>query len=427
MEQEFVYRVNRARHDPAAYQAEQNLPASVATAPPRGPLAINDELSNSSDVKANDMVARNYFAHTDPSGVQPNQLARNVGYPLPDSYPNDANFIESISAGTTQDNASLVLDFLVTDEFDPGLGHRRQLLGIDDFNAANREIGVGFSSSTGATFTNYWAIHIARRQDPLNFVTGVVFDDADGDGRFDAGEGLPGVTITVDSTITTTTNAAGGWSVAVGDGEHSIVANGGSFVGYSTATAEVAGDNVQIDFISGEPSSQVSFVESFGRNLEDRYDVNATDGPSASDALLVINFLGARSSGGSKIYDRPIYLDVSGEGNVSSLDALQVINEMARRGNAESGEWIGQRAGVRLRLQDASLIQFVEEISPPIEKLANVSGGSRDPSINRANADAIATLADAALEAEQDTDQIAPVRAHLLQGELAGQIGILKG
>src|SRR4051794_31022400 len=56
-EQLFVYLLNRARHDPVAYQQENNLPVNLSYVSPRQPLAVNDLLFNSTGFKVNDMVA----------------------------------------------------------------------------------------------------------------------------------------------------------------------------------------------------------------------------------------------------------------------------------------------------------------------------------------------------------------------------------
>lgn len=367
-EQEFVYLLNRARHDPTAYQAEQSLPISLAGVTPRGPVAANDALFSSSDVKAADMATNNYFSHTSPAGVEANRLARDAGYPLPDLYPDNMNFIESIAGGTDKNAAIEVLNLLVIDEGFPTFPHRKQLFSIESFNVPDREIGVGFVSSTTSAFTNYWAVHIARRQEPMNFLTGVVFDDLNADGRYQAGEGLSGVTITVDGTTTVQTNAGGGWSVPASDGEHSVHASGGGFVGYSTATANVAGENVEVDFISGRASSQVAFDVKYAKNPNDRYDVNSQGGATANDALVVINHVGRVGGGGASVFQTPTYLDVNGDGNASILDALQVINEVTRRTNSAGGEVVlsqlaAQKRQPNLDEVDASLMEWISELS----------------------------------------------------------------
>ena len=328
VEQDLIYLLNRARHDPVAYAAEQNLPVSLAGVTPRGPLAVNSALLDSADVKAIDLITNDYFDHVSPSGVHPNRLARDAGYPLPDVWSDDANFIESLSAGP--ETAAESLNLLIIDEGLPDVPHRAHLLGTNDFFARNREIGVGFANEPTTTFEDYWVLHLAQRTEPVSFLTGVVHEDVDGNQRYGEGEGLAGVLVTVDGTLQTRTNAAGGWSVQVQPGQHSVVVSGGNFAGFATASATVTDDNVAIDFISGQLSSYVDFDERYATNVTSKFDVNDQDGTSALDALQILNFLGRQANGGSLSSDRPIFLDVSGDGNVSSIDALQVINELQR-------------------------------------------------------------------------------------------------
>ncbi len=206
------------------------------------------------------MAVNNYFGHQSAvTGQWPNQMARNAGYVLPANCPNDNNFIESLAAGTFYDTAAEPLNALIVDQGIPSLGHRNHLLGIDSFNADNREIGVGHAFNGSAQYDHYWAIHATRTSASDRFVTGVAFNDTNGNSRYDLNEGLANVVVTVGA-FTTATNAAGGWSVKVPQGSYLVTAAGGGFVGTSTALVGVSGDNVEVDFLSGNPQPQVNFT-----------------------------------------------------------------------------------------------------------------------------------------------------------------------
>jgi Ca2+-binding RTX toxin-like protein len=97
---------------------------------------------------------------------------------------------------------------------------------------------------------NVWVVHTGYRYGTGVFLTGTVFDDLDGDGSMDAGEGLPGVTVTAGG-LTATTNDGGGYSIEVPTGKHTISAAGPGFEGTSTTTIRVIDYNVNADFISG--------------------------------------------------------------------------------------------------------------------------------------------------------------------------------
>lgn len=258
-EQYFVYLLNRARHDPVAYQQEMGLSVDLSYVPARPPLAVNESLFASAGFHAEEMAARNYFGHqSQVSGDWPNKMARDHGYPLPAAWPNNANYIESIAAGTYFGAAAEPLALLIEDAGVSPPGHRNHLLGIDDFNRDNREIGVGHGFNASAQYRNYWVVHATRSNPADMFLTGVVFRDDNGNLRYDPGEGLGGVAI-VAGAFSTQTNAVGGWSLKVPAGTYTVTASGAGFVGTATAVVSVA-ENVAVDFISGIGRGMVNFA-----------------------------------------------------------------------------------------------------------------------------------------------------------------------
>ena len=259
-EQLFVYMLNRARHDPVAYQQEASLPVDLSYVSPQPPLAVNNDLFDSAEFHATEMAVHNYFAHQSAVTNQwPNQMARNEGYVLPGFFPNDANNIESLAAGTFYNNAGEPLEALIVDEGVNPPGHRNHLLGIGSFSAGDREIGVGHAFNANAQFDNYWAIHATRTDTNDKFLAGVVFNDANANGRYDLNEGLANVTVSAGGGLQTVTTAAGGWSIEVGAGSYTVTAAGPGFAGTATAMASV-NSNVEVDFISGQSQGIVNFT-----------------------------------------------------------------------------------------------------------------------------------------------------------------------
>ena len=152
-EQLFVYLVNRARHDPVAYQKERNLSVDLSYVTPRPPLAVNDMLFSSSGFHAEEMAKYNYFAHqSQVTGDWPNKMVRDAGYPLQANLPNDSNQVEAASAGYPDAPSSL--DGLIVDAGTSPPGHRNHLLSIDSFSVDNREIGVGHAYSASSKYGN---------------------------------------------------------------------------------------------------------------------------------------------------------------------------------------------------------------------------------------------------------------------------------
>jgi Ca2+-binding RTX toxin-like protein len=113
--------------------------------------------------------------------------------------------------------------------------------------ATREEIGVGLSDQN-----RNWVFHIANRDNTGPFVTGTVFDDVNGNGVMDAGEGLEGVRVKVSGSGSTYTDAGGGYSIETTPGVHRITASGAGFRGTSTAKFTATGYNAGADFISGE-------------------------------------------------------------------------------------------------------------------------------------------------------------------------------
>jgi hypothetical protein len=259
-EQLFVYLLNRARANPVAYQQEANIPLSVvdlSTVTPRQPLAINTQLFASAQVHADDMAQNNYFEHLSPiTNAWPNKLARDAGYPLPAGWENDANFIESIGAGH-RGAAELLKEFIEDIKIEDA-GHRVHLMGIGNFHSDNNEIGVGYAFNFVSQYRDYWAVHATYSNPSDQFLTGVVFADANSNGRYDLNEGLAGVSISAGA-FQTTTNAAGGWAIKVPDGQYTVTASGGAFIGSSTFETTVNGQSVAVDFASNLPGGWVNF------------------------------------------------------------------------------------------------------------------------------------------------------------------------
>ena len=180
------------------------------------------------------------------------RFLRGQGYAPPAAWRDDTNYIESIAAGSWYSQFDEALSALVADEGTPSLGHRRHLMGIDGFYAEDREIGVGLASNDQSTYGHYWAVHIARREPATPFVTGVAYQDANGNSRYDAGEGLAGVRIRIGGS-TAITNEAGGYSLpAAADHHYRAVASGGGLASPATANVRVAAENVELDFTSGK-------------------------------------------------------------------------------------------------------------------------------------------------------------------------------
>ncbi len=98
---------------------------------------------------------------------------------------------------------------------------------------------------------------------------------------------------------------------------------------------------------SNEVTVTLTLERSRYQNPINRFDVTADGKVSAVDALRVVNAIARNNNQDIKVSDIPTappdFLDVSGNGIVSAVDALQVINQLARVSEGE-GEWMGLAA-----------------------------------------------------------------------------------
>lgn len=257
-EQLLVYLINRARHDPAAYQAANDLPPEVGKLAPCPPLAVQPHLFTSARFHAREMAEHRYFDHrSEKTGDWPNKMVRDTGYRLPDYFSDMANQVESIAAGMP--GAATALQLLIRDEGVDPPDHRSHLLGGSEFHRQCREVGVGFATNPATTYGSYWAIHATWSAADAIYLTGVVFQDGNKNGRFDRGEGSPGTVIRAGRQVTRS-NSAGGWSLRVDAGVYRVSIDDPTWSSPAPTLIHVQRDNVHVEFVEGEPQARVGFL-----------------------------------------------------------------------------------------------------------------------------------------------------------------------
>ncbi|WP_153798077.1 CAP domain-containing protein [Foetidibacter luteolus] len=152
--------INSIRQNPASFTGA-NL--SGVNAMPA--LNWNDTLAKAAEAKALDMARRNYFSHTDPNGLGMNYHINKAGYSLNQAWLTNTsnNYFESIQAGAADGEEAVSM--LIIDNGVPTLGHRKHLLGMDQWNASLKDIGIGFvRTAEGSKFKSYTCILIARHR-----------------------------------------------------------------------------------------------------------------------------------------------------------------------------------------------------------------------------------------------------------------------
>lgn len=154
--------LNKIRANPSKFSKEAGVNLNSIKALP--PLRWNDTLAKVAEEKALDMGRRKYFGHVTPEGKGINILINEAGYLLPPEWiknPKD-NFFESINAGT--ETAVGAIKDLIVDSYDAGKGHRKHLLGMNEFYQSLTDIGIGHVKSEGSKYGYYTVVIISKRK-----------------------------------------------------------------------------------------------------------------------------------------------------------------------------------------------------------------------------------------------------------------------
>jgi hypothetical protein len=284
--------------------------------------------------------------HSDPvTQTQANARVRASGYPLPQSLLDQDNSVEVIVAGSSLHQANIALNDLLSHSF--GNSDRRDaLLGAVAPFDEHSEIGVAHHYGANSELENYWVIEMARQHIGDRFVTGVVFQDFDGDGLYDSGEGLDSVTVSNGLQITST-DASGAYSIPVASGLHTVSIQGLTRNLSSSHTVRVADHNVQVDFVytpniaASVVTPQVNFrTRSLWTNSLQHLDSNSNGTVEPLDSLVIINRLNRQGAGTLSTppeSDSDILVDTNGDGRISPLDALLIINHLNRSSLSGAG------------------------------------------------------------------------------------------
>jgi len=242
--------INRARLDPLAEAQRLGIDLNQGLAPgrldgaARQPLSPADLLVDASRTHSTWMLDTDIFAHEGAGGSSAGDRMTAAGYSFTGSW----TWGENISwSGTTGSLGSLKA--YVEQQHD-GLfvspGHRTNIL-----NASFREIGIGQITGVFTKDGTGWNASMITQNFATSgtsrFLTGVVFDDADGDNFYDPGEGLGGVAITLGGAVLATTAASGQYTMALGDGSHQLRFAGGGLAGTYDTQVVMAGANVQVN------------------------------------------------------------------------------------------------------------------------------------------------------------------------------------
>lgn len=255
LEQLSLERINRARLRPGPEAAFNNIAIDEAipgrlNADPKQPLAQNATLLRTATAHSQDMINLGYFAHDTPAGLSPFQRMKDAGFLFVTAGENLAwrGTTGTLNEALTVENEHVDL---FVDSAVPGRGHRTTML-EQDF----REVGIGIVrgkfTDAGTTYDTLMQTQdFGTAVNSGTFVLGVVYNDVNGNGQYDYGEGIANSSVQLDTT-TQMTGVGGGYVFEVHTpGNYTL-----RFLTASKSqplTIYQGAPNVKVDLVGGNP------------------------------------------------------------------------------------------------------------------------------------------------------------------------------
>jgi Ca2+-binding RTX toxin-like protein len=209
------------------------------------PLAFNSNLNTSSELHSQWMISTDIFSHTGLNGSDGGVRMKNAGYVFSGAWGWAENIAVQSTGGAAgyQDEALLLHNGLMN-----STGHRTNIL-----NPLYREVGVGMELGHYQTWDVAMLTQNFAKSGLSVFLTGVAFDDKDGDRFYDVGEALGGVSVKITNVSTgavysTTTQAAGGYQLALAAGSYSVTFSATGLTS-TTSNVTIGSYNVKLDWI----------------------------------------------------------------------------------------------------------------------------------------------------------------------------------
>ena len=210
------------------------------------PLAFNADLMSSSRQQSLYQASSGVQSHDSANGTTFDQRITAAGYKWSAVGENVYAYAENPFFG----HVGLMADWGV-----PSLDHRQNLLNTNPNYPVYREIGI---SAVSSSIANFGPLVITEdfatpADSGTAYLVGVIYNDKNGNGSYDEGEGLAGVTVTPDGTYYyAVTTANGGFVIPLptsGAGTLTITAAGGALGAPRVKTVDyTAGTNVKVDF-----------------------------------------------------------------------------------------------------------------------------------------------------------------------------------
>jgi serralysin len=221
------------------------------------PLAMNGNINSAADLHTDYQLDVNKLTHTGSGGTTAYTRMKNAGYDFNGSsvWGENVGWYSISGTSSYQDEVQTIHTRLMNSS-----GHRANIL-----NSSFREIGIGFDTGAFQGYNAAIATQDFAKSTGNAFLTGVSFDDKDGDRFYDVGEALAGVKVTAVSSSTgasfsTTGGTAGGYSLQLAAGTYKVTLSASGFAS-KTSTVTIGSSNVKLDWIDPAASSTTTTTD----------------------------------------------------------------------------------------------------------------------------------------------------------------------
>lgn len=260
--------VNRARRDPAGEAARHGVGLNDGLAPdaidtaPKQPLAPNDLLHESARLHAQWMLDTDVFSHVGAGGSTAGARMAAAGYSFTGNWVWGENLAWAGWRSALPD-PRLVVDYLHEGLFESP-GHRYVML-YPAFREAGLSELTGAFTQEGATYNAMMITENFARSGDAQFITGVAFLDADGDHFYTPGEGLAGISASIDGTVVATTDATGLFFATATPGAHAVSFAGPGLAATYLTGVTVGGGNLEVSLDASRAPPAVGVTDARAR------------------------------------------------------------------------------------------------------------------------------------------------------------------
>jgi uncharacterized protein YkwD len=293
-EQYILELVNRARRDPGAEAARlgtdlnEGLAPGTITAAAKAPLAMNALLTDAARSHGTWILAADTFSHAGEGGSSPGQRMAAAGYEFSGSWAWGENIAMRTGMIMGETVEKLHEQLFLSAE------HRLNLM-----NARFQEVGVALVEGDydyGAPYGIWSSVTLTQnfaRSGELPFLLGTAFDDRDGDGFYDLGEGVGGLRVAIrdmatGEASTLATWSAGGWQTALAPGSYEVTFSGAALPAPVTLGVSTGAENVKLDLILGAAPAAAQTLSGTGGadTLTGRDGADRVSAGSGADRLF---------------------------------------------------------------------------------------------------------------------------------------------